>query len=229
MLRHPETILKEVFENNSFMSRMTPPWLALVHGDLHFNNILLDDRLPKVVRFRLIDPKASRKWGPDRLGYDDPAYDFGKLLQSASGFYDLIHEGYVVYDLQRGGRIQSEGETIVFSVEEWVERALRGGASGAKITTRRLKCQLWTNELFQQMAEHLRTVIDGHTAFSRIDPDWFIRAKFYEALHFLAGAPVHLPDVLLAVSLFARGVEVMNSFWDAYNRGGFPLPEGGGR
>ena len=45
--KHPSQIIKELDKDAEFVERMTPPWLSRIHGDLHFNNIMIDDRLLK--------------------------------------------------------------------------------------------------------------------------------------------------------------------------------------
>jgi len=54
---------------------------SYVHGDLHFENILID---PKAQKFKLVDPRGYR--------YCDVYYDFGKLSHSLNGKYDFLHE-----------------------------------------------------------------------------------------------------------------------------------------
>lgn len=60
--------------------------LTLIHGDFCFANILINDKLD----LKLIDPRGSYCL---KGIYGDPAYDYAKLLHSASGDYE-----YIVYD-----------------------------------------------------------------------------------------------------------------------------------
>ncbi|MGD9895559.1 MAG: phosphotransferase [Candidatus Methylacidiphilaceae bacterium] len=53
-----------------------------VHGDLHFDNILVDRDTGE---FKLVDPRGYE--------YCDAWYDAGKLYHSARGKYDMIHRG----------------------------------------------------------------------------------------------------------------------------------------
>ena len=60
--------------------------LAFGHGDLCFNNILIE---PISGIIKLIDPKAD-SIGNNKIGYVDPLYDLAKLNHSFSCFYDSI-------------------------------------------------------------------------------------------------------------------------------------------
>ena len=57
------------------------------HGDLCFNNILID---PYSFTIKLIDPKAASNSEPDKLGFVPPLYDIAKLNHSFIGLYDSI-------------------------------------------------------------------------------------------------------------------------------------------
>tara|TARA_B100000886_G_scaffold54682_1_gene33564 strand:+ start:31808 stop:33457 length:1650 start_codon:yes stop_codon:yes gene_type:complete len=60
--------------------------LLFGHGDLCFNNILIE---PISGSIKLIDPKAD-SIGNNKIGYVDPFYDLAKLNHSFSCFYDSI-------------------------------------------------------------------------------------------------------------------------------------------
>jgi len=60
--------------------------LSFGHGDLCFNNILIE---PISGSIKLIDPKAD-SIGNNKIGYTDPLYDLAKLNHSFSCFYDSI-------------------------------------------------------------------------------------------------------------------------------------------
>ena len=86
-------------ENSSALRGIaTPPHVApYVHGDLHFENILLD---PASLDFKLVDPR----------GYElcDVYYDLGKLSHSTNGKYDLLHEGrFVLACVAEGERVHA--------------------------------------------------------------------------------------------------------------------------
>ena len=71
--------------------RLRPLYVG--HGDLCFNNILLE---PVFTVIRTIDPKAS--WSNSTLGLVDPFYDLAKLNHSVSCYYDSIVNGLFVLD-----------------------------------------------------------------------------------------------------------------------------------
>ncbi len=86
-------ILKALEEAPEIQKKLRPEKVSpFVHGDLHFDNILVDRGTGS---FKLVDPR----------GYDycDPWYDAGKLYHSARGKYDLIHRGEFQVDWDSEG------------------------------------------------------------------------------------------------------------------------------
>jgi len=79
-LLSPASMIAKIQEEApGLFNSLLPPFLSLVHGDLHFKNVLLDDRLPLLMDIKLIDPRG-KAWPGSRAGTGDPAYDIGKLL-----------------------------------------------------------------------------------------------------------------------------------------------------
>ncbi len=74
-------LMQELCERPSLIKRLEPKKLVMVHGDLHFQNILVSPDNPK--DFILVDPRG------ELLG-SDLYYDMGKLLHSCNGLYDFI-------------------------------------------------------------------------------------------------------------------------------------------
>ncbi|ECO1920968.1 hypothetical protein FYH41_00670 [Campylobacter jejuni] len=75
-----ELILKlENYHNTTKLFQ--PENLIMIHGDLHFQNMLIDDENED---FLLADPRGE-------LNGSDIYYDLGKLWHSFNGLYDLIH------------------------------------------------------------------------------------------------------------------------------------------
>ncbi len=73
---------------------VTPPRVTPhAHGDLHFENILVD---PRSTRFRLVDPRGYKLC--------DLFYDLGKLSHSTNGLYDLLHEDVFGLEIASGPR-----------------------------------------------------------------------------------------------------------------------------
>jgi len=67
-----------IVDNNIFLK---PDSLCMIHGDLHFQNMLVNEELDD---FILADPRGELDGG-------DIYYDLGKLWHSVNGKYDLIH------------------------------------------------------------------------------------------------------------------------------------------
>lgn len=78
--------VKELYERikvmDEFIKRVNPTDLVMIHGDLHFQNILLSDETD--TGFILVDPRG------EHLG-SDIYYDMGKIFHSIHGKYDFIH------------------------------------------------------------------------------------------------------------------------------------------
>lgn len=66
----------------TLISDLQPPFISMVHGDLHFQNIIWD--IP-TDRFILTDPRGD-------INGSDFAYDLGKLAHCFDGLYDFMHE-----------------------------------------------------------------------------------------------------------------------------------------
>jgi len=74
-------LIQKVEKKASSLQIYSPKILKYIHGDLHFQNILVDINSDDFV---LIDPRG------ELLG-SDIYYDLGKLWHSVNGLYDLIH------------------------------------------------------------------------------------------------------------------------------------------
>jgi hypothetical protein len=86
--------VKELFTKLSgmsdFIKTLQPKELVMIHGDLHFQNILLYNGAD--TGFMLVDPRG------ERLG-SDIYYDLGKLWHSFHGKYDFMHTDQFKYNL----------------------------------------------------------------------------------------------------------------------------------
>lgn len=131
--------LSRVFDNAEWLKRLIPRRLGFVHGDLHFQNILVGESASD---FILADPRGETAF--------DYHYDLGKLWHSFSGLYDFIHvERFTVKNLEIAensvrvefslaepgilGRYREvgslvaglvEGSNLLSSEENWLERTL---------------------------------------------------------------------------------------------------------
>ncbi|MDR2420799.1 MAG: hypothetical protein LBD49_01665 [Oscillospiraceae bacterium] len=86
--------IRELFTRLSgmgdFIKLLNPAYLSMIHGDLHFQNILLYNGTD--TGFMLVDPRG------ERLG-SDIYYDMGKLWHSVHAKYDFIHTDQFKYAL----------------------------------------------------------------------------------------------------------------------------------
>lgn len=73
-----------IIENDLDKYIMTSDAYRIIHGDLCFSNILVDDNLSSI---KLIDPRGN--FGKSTI-YGDFRYDLAKLLHSFDGMYDFI-------------------------------------------------------------------------------------------------------------------------------------------
>ena len=71
-----------IVERSKLTNEMAPKALRMIHGDLHFQNILIDFGNKR--KFVLADPRGE-------LGGSDIYYDLGKLWHSCNALYDFIH------------------------------------------------------------------------------------------------------------------------------------------
>lgn len=96
--------LSSIAEDISFRKFMNPKYTSMIHGDFHFDNIIVN---PDNGGFILLDPRGeSRSY--------DWTYDYGKLWSSFNGRYDLIHEK--LFDLETD--LKKEIPEFIFNFKE---------------------------------------------------------------------------------------------------------------
>lgn len=101
-------IFQSLKKNKKFIEMLTPPFVNLIHGDLHFDNILIDGS--DFSNFILIDPRGKMYNGEVEGDY---AYDLGKTWHSLNGLYDFIHEGKFNLDIAIKNSVVSSEFNIV--------------------------------------------------------------------------------------------------------------------
>tara|TARA_Y100001970_G_scaffold294299_1_gene450066 strand:+ start:21308 stop:23062 length:1755 start_codon:yes stop_codon:yes gene_type:complete len=84
-------LINFVEDSHELISILTPKSVSKVHGDLHFDNVLVNRYDEHNPNFIFIDPRGLEK----TYNY---SYDIGKIFHSIHGMYDVIHEG--LYDLK---------------------------------------------------------------------------------------------------------------------------------
>lgn len=96
---------------NDLLDLLRPEELVMIHGDLHFQNILLSNETD--AGFILVDPRG------ESLG-SDIYYDIGKLWHSFHAKYDFIHSDQFKLDLTWDGDTPVADFTITNSFVEKV-------------------------------------------------------------------------------------------------------------
>ena len=73
----------EIARRSTLLEALTPSKLRMIHGDLHFQNILVGP-MENDAPFLLADPRGE-------LNGSDLFYDMGKIWHSVNGMYDFLH------------------------------------------------------------------------------------------------------------------------------------------
>lgn len=97
---NPREVANRAIENHELGSLLQPRALHLIHGDLHFQNILTGN-FKNGRGFLLADPRGE-------LEGSDPYYDLGKLFHSVNGLYDFLHTDQFSASLSRNGTFSVE-------------------------------------------------------------------------------------------------------------------------
>lgn len=96
--------LSVLTQNKNFRKFMNPNYTSMIHGDFHFDNIIVNSDSSG---FILLDPRGE-------LRSYDWTYDYGKLWSSFNGRYDLIHEN--LFDIETD--LNNEIPKFVFNFKE---------------------------------------------------------------------------------------------------------------
>ena len=83
-------IISQISQNGKIINLISPTSASRTHGDLHFDNILINREKDD---FILVDPRGNFDY--------DITYDLGKIWHSCHGLYDFIHSGK--FTIERDG------------------------------------------------------------------------------------------------------------------------------
>lgn len=178
---NPINILERIVANDEMKNILRPRLNGFcVHGDLTFLNMLFD---PREDKFKLIDSRGF-------VGQWDPLYDFGKMLFSLTGFFNIVNDTYLV----------EERRDLGFVV------GMRG-----KLETER-KCR--------KIAERYLSFLEKSPAFASIrenEPHWKERILFGAAIHYLSDIPFRLRtdnSAKAATACYLVGTVLLNKVAD---------------
>jgi CheY-like chemotaxis protein len=204
IMRQPTEILRELLKSKAKKSKFMPTKLGRIHGDLHFDNILVGTEVLEKPFIKLIDPRGFRRGA-------DFAYDIGKLLHSCHGKYDMIDDGFFSIKDESDLVTHSRTGTVAISAPVTIElrEERQGGGSRDTVTSygRRIKEEHY--EAFDRIENWL--VGEFLPILMKDDPQWKIRSYLNEALHFCTMGAFHLErSPLKALTLYVTGVQLMN-------------------
>lgn len=89
--KNVKELYSQIAKLDSFISKVNPIDLVMIHGDLHFQNILLSNETD--TGFILVDPRGEHSGS-------DIYYDMGKIFHSIHGKYDFIHSDQFRLDVE---------------------------------------------------------------------------------------------------------------------------------
>lgn len=181
VLLPPVDILERLRDAAALRELMTPAKYTMIHGDLHFGNIMYGTDAPNCCRPRLyiVDGKNQRFPGMP-AAYGDVAYDVGKLYQSAEGHIDAT---IAAADSTRRGDADFTGDAVK---GDSVDTDFLGMLCAA----------------VSQFSESL--------AVEWNDPLFATRARLLYGIHMVTMCPcIETLDRNGAAMIYARGVAVM--------------------
>src|SRR5205807_7669755 len=96
---------------------------------------------------------------------------------------------------------------------DWATVPQGEGGSGDVVTSHKQIVQPWVWGMFEALAEYLHNWIIEVSGHPSEDPNWWLRAKFNEAMHFCTMGRFHVyEDIARAIAIQIRGIEIMNEF-----------------
>lgn len=184
--------------------RIRPPYVAEAHGDLHFDNILVDSYFPHEPIFVLIDPRGG--------GLGDPAADVGKLLCSCQSGYDFADSGHFDVDVRPDDRGDYSVRVELPSIRSTHE-SLKAGASAADLVSFQPSLPRTTPRLYTLARDIVRTTADTLARTMLADDELVTRADFYNGLFCIVTAPkLCLENPGGALALLTRGCRILEDW-----------------
>lgn len=185
--------------------RLEPKSTGTIHGDLHFDNILVNFENPS--EFMLIDPRGFRF-------PVDITYDLGKIWHSLNGLYDFIRGGYYKLD-----RVVFDGVGVDYSIQTVpppTQGSLEGGGSRSGVHTVGWPFSRNVSKVYELIRQKMPGMLAKYRLI-KADPNWLFRTEFAECVHFITMPIFHVDkDIKRSIVLYTRGVELMNGLMTRY-------------
>lgn len=199
-----QKIIKIILNSERLLKVLRPKLACFIHGDLHFENILID---LSTREFKLADPK--------KVNPSDIAYDMGKIWHSVHGLYDFIHSDFYSLEILRFGKEELVFELKIGSPTLELTEA-RGGGSGASLIEAKTRLYGDEVEIYGEILCRLPKFLKSFDLIEK-DKHWLTRTLFSEAVHFCTMLPFHFRvDVKRSIALHLRGIQLLNDFCKRY-------------
>ena len=108
------TLFFKITQLHKLLKTVEPTEMRLIHGDLHFQNILFGPN-EEGTDFILADPRGE-------INGSDIYYDLGKLWHSFNGLYDCIHTDQFDLSIDFSNDGKSVSSEILFYNPQWVNK-----------------------------------------------------------------------------------------------------------
>lgn len=190
LVSNPLSVVQKIRDKRSLLMKLDPASLRMIHGDLHFQNILIggpQDDSP----FVIVDPRGE-------LQGSDVYYDMGKLFHSFRGKYDLLHTNQFDLTIHPDSQIESRESRFIADLE----------FSSAAL-----------EERYDTVGKHLTPVILNHLEhFGESRVDAYSKSLVSEGMHFSSLLPFHVsgsePENK-AVAMYLTGALLLDDFMAA--------------
>lgn len=193
----------ETLAGSETLKRLRPPFFTTIHGDLHFDNILVDSYFPEDPFFVLIDPRGGNSIG-------DPACDIAKLLFSCEAGYDFVDTRHFDVDSFLDHSKNKHVVNIELPSEEVSIQGMSVGASIAGLASIGKTLPPGTREIYVEAATIIRQCSRELGRDLLQDEDLLGRADFFMGLFCLVMAESHYPqNPDGALAMMSRGCRVL--------------------